>query len=78
MAVVAPGFAILQGMGLRMSGFLATVAWAVIHVTYLALPSNRVRTLLVWMWTAITRRRTDCLIIEPKTLPKPPLELPGT
>jgi NADH dehydrogenase FAD-containing subunit len=78
MAAVVPGFTVLQGMGLRMAGFLATIVWAVVHIAFLALPSNRIRTLLVWTWTIITHRRTDCLIIEPKALPKPPLELPGT
>jgi NADH dehydrogenase len=78
MAAVVPGFTVLQVMKLRMAGFLASIVWAVVHIAFLALPSNRVRTVLVWMWTVTTRRRTDCLIIEPPAVPTPPRQLPAT
>jgi NADH dehydrogenase len=85
MAAVVPGFSVLQAMGIRMAGFLAFLVWGVVHIVFLAMPSNRVQTLFTWIWMMITRRRTDCLIIEPRALakppphlPKPPVQLPGT
>jgi NADH dehydrogenase FAD-containing subunit len=78
MAAIVPGYSVLETMGIRIAGFFAFLVWGFIHIAFLAMPSNRVQTLFSWVWMMITRRRTDCLIIEPKRLPKPPLELPGT
>jgi NADH dehydrogenase FAD-containing subunit len=42
MAVVGKGFAVLQSGKFRMSGFMAWLAWAVVHILYLARASLRV------------------------------------
>jgi NADH dehydrogenase FAD-containing subunit len=78
LAAVVPGFAVFQGRRMRTAGLFASLLWAVVHIAFLALPSNRIRTFLMWTWTVITRRRLDCLIVEPEVMPKPPVRLPGT
>jgi NADH dehydrogenase len=78
LAAVVPGFAVFQGRRMRTAGLFASLLWAVVHIAFLALPSNRIRTFLMWTWTVITRRRLDCLIVEPEVMPKPPVGLPGT
>ena len=70
LAAVGRGYAVLQGMGMRTAGLFASFVWAFIHIEFLALAANRVRTVFIWLWTAITRRRLDCLIVEPAALPK--------
>jgi NADH:ubiquinone reductase (H+-translocating) len=42
MAVVGKGFAVLQSGKLRMSGFLAWLAWAAVHLEFLAQPGLRI------------------------------------
>ena len=54
MAVVGKGFAILQSGRLQMSGFVAWLAWAFIHIRYLAQRNLRASVLLQWMWTYLT------------------------
>ena len=65
MAAVGRGYAIMQGMGMRTAGLFAKLVWTFVHITFLALPAQRVQTIFVWLWTALTRRRLDCLIVEP-------------
>jgi hypothetical protein len=50
------GFAILQSGKLRMSGFVAWLAWAAIHLEFLTQANLRVSVLLQWVWTYITAR----------------------
>jgi len=64
MAVVGKGFAILQSGRAQMSGFVAWLAWAFIHIRYLAQESMRVSVLLQWMWTYITGARGSRLIVN--------------
>ncbi len=63
MAVVGRNFAILQAGHLRMSGFVAWVAWALIHVLYLAAFGNRLQVVTQWIWTYISSQRGSRLIL---------------
>jgi NADH dehydrogenase len=75
MAVVGKNFAVLQSGGrgkFRLSGFLAFLAWAAIHLQFLAQTNLRVSVFLQWVWTYITGRRGSCLIVTPYQPPPPP------
>jgi NADH dehydrogenase FAD-containing subunit len=63
MAVVGKGFAVLQSGKIHISGFLAWLAWAAIHLQFLAQSSLRVSVFLQWAWTYITGQRGSRLII---------------
>jgi NADH:ubiquinone reductase (H+-translocating) len=64
MAVVGKGFAIVQSGRLQMSGFVAWLAWAFIHIRYLAQRNLRASVLLQWMWTYLTGARGSRLIVN--------------
>jgi NADH dehydrogenase FAD-containing subunit len=64
MAVVGKGFAILQSGNFRLSGFLAWLAWAAIHLEFLATSSLRVAVFLQWVWTYFTGQRGSRLIVN--------------
>jgi NADH dehydrogenase len=64
MAVVGKGFAILQSGKFRLSGFLAWLAWAAIHLEFLGTSSLRVSVFLQWVWTYLTGQRGSRLIVN--------------
>jgi NADH:quinone reductase (non-electrogenic) len=64
MAVVGKGFAVLQSGKVHMSGFLAWLAWAGIHLQFLAQSSLRVSVFVQWVWTYITGQRGSRLIVN--------------
>jgi len=64
MAVVGKGFAILQTGGLHMSGFLAVLAWAAVHLQFLAQSNLRVSVFMQWVWTYLTGQRGSVLIVN--------------
>jgi NADH dehydrogenase len=64
MAVVGKGFAVLQSGKVHISGFLAWLAWAAIHLQFLAQSSLRVSVFLQWAWTYITGQRGSRLIVN--------------
>jgi NADH:ubiquinone reductase (H+-translocating) len=64
MAVVGKGFAVLQTGRLRLSGFLAWLAWATIHLEFLAQSSLRVSVFVQWVWTYVTGQRGARLIVN--------------
>jgi NADH dehydrogenase len=64
MAVVGKGFAVLQSGKLRISGFLAWLAWAGVHLQFLAQSSLRVSVFLQWVWTYLTGQRGSRLIVK--------------
>jgi NADH dehydrogenase FAD-containing subunit len=64
MAVVGKGFAILQSGKFRLSGFLAWLAWAGIHLEFLSTSSLRVSVFLQWVWTYLTGQRGSRLIVN--------------
>jgi NADH dehydrogenase FAD-containing subunit len=63
MAVVGRNFAILEAGHLRMAGFFAWLAWALIHIMFLASFGNRLQVVTVWVWTYLSKRRGSRLIM---------------
>src|SRR5580698_5181982 len=57
MAVVGKGFAVLQSGRVQVGGLLAWLAWAAVHLEFLAQSSLRVSVFLQWAWTYLTGQR---------------------
>jgi len=76
MAVVGPGFAVLQSGKIHISGFLAWLAWAGVHLQFLAQSSLRASVFLQWVWTYLTGQRGSRLIVNHygTERAKPPVE----
>ena len=66
LAVVGKGFAILQTGKVRLSGFLAWLVWAAVHLEFLSQSYLRTSVLLQWVWTYVTGRRGSRLILDPR------------
>jgi NADH:ubiquinone reductase (H+-translocating) len=64
LAVVGKGFAVLQSGRLRMSGLLAWLIWAFVHLQFLATPGLRLSVFLQWSWTFFTGQRGSRLIVN--------------
>jgi NADH:ubiquinone reductase (H+-translocating) len=64
MAVVGKGFAVLQSGKVHVSGLLAWLAWAAVHLEFLAQSSLRVSVFLQWVWTYLTGQRGSRLIVN--------------
>jgi NADH dehydrogenase len=64
MAVAGKGFAVLQSGKVQISGFLAWLAWAGVHLLFLAQSSNRVSVFVQWVWTYLTGQRGSRLIVN--------------
>jgi NADH dehydrogenase FAD-containing subunit len=58
------GFAVLQTGTLRISGFLAWLAWAAVHLEFLGQSSLRVSVFVQWLWTYVTGQRGSRLIVN--------------
>ena len=64
MAVVGKGFAVLQSFKIQLSGFPAWLAWAGVHLQFLATSSLRLAVFLQWVWTYSTNQRGSRLIVN--------------
>jgi NADH dehydrogenase FAD-containing subunit len=64
MAVVGKGFAVLQSGPVQLSGFLAWLAWASVHLQFLAQSNLRVSVFMQWVWTYLTGQRGSRLIVN--------------
>jgi NADH dehydrogenase FAD-containing subunit len=64
LAVVGKGFAVLESGKVRISGLLAWLVWAVVHLQFLAQSSLRISVLLQWVWTYFTGQRGSRLIVK--------------
>src|ERR1700739_3921300 len=64
MAVVGKGFAVLQSGKVQVSGFLAWLTWAPVHLQFLATSSLRLSVFLQWVWTYLTGQRGSRLIVN--------------
>src|SRR5262245_17904930 len=51
MAVIGPGFAIIQSGALHLKGLIAWLGWMLVHWLYLAQVGQRVSVSLQWTWT---------------------------
>jgi len=64
MAVVGKSFAVLQSGGVHISGTLAWLAWAAVHLQFLAQSNLRVSVFMQWVWTYLTGQRGSVLIVN--------------
>ncbi len=64
-ATVGRGFAIVDLGRLKLSGFVAWVAWIFIHIWYLIGFRNRISVMFQWAWAYITWQRAARLITGP-------------
>jgi NADH dehydrogenase FAD-containing subunit len=64
MAVIGRGFAILESGRLKLSGFPAWLAWAVIHLAFLPAAGNRFSVFTRWAWSYATNQQESRLILE--------------
>lgn len=62
MATIGKSRAILEAGKLKMSGFLAWLAWLFVHIVSLIGFRNRLRVLGEWFWAYLTRERSARLI----------------
>ncbi len=63
MAVVGRNFAVLEAKKLHLSGLFAWLAWALIHINYLAQFNNKLLVMAQWAWSYLTRQRGSRLIL---------------
>lgn len=66
MAVVGQGYAVVQSGRFHLTGYLAFLVWAFIHIAYLAQASQRISIFGQWLWTYVTRQRGSRLIVTHK------------
>jgi NADH dehydrogenase FAD-containing subunit len=64
MAVVGKNFAVLESGKVHLSGFLAWLAWAFVHLQFLGQSSLRVSVFMQWVWTYLTGQRGSRLIVN--------------
>ena len=64
MAVVGRGFAVLESGRFHLSGFVAWLAWAAVHLEFLGQSSLRVSVFVQWVWTYLTGQRGSRLIVN--------------
>ena len=62
--MVGKGFAVLQTGKIKISGFAPWLAWAAVHLQFLAQSSLRVSVFLQWLWTYLTGQRGSRLIVN--------------
>jgi NADH:ubiquinone reductase (H+-translocating) len=74
-AVIGRNFAILESGRLRLSGFVAWLAWAAIHIAFLPQAGNRLMVFTQWAWSYVTKQGGARLILEPRG---DPAKLSGT
>jgi len=75
MAVIGRNFAILESGRLQLSGFVAWLAWAAIHIAFLPQAGNKAMVLTQWVWSYVTKQSGARLILEPRI---DPAKLSGT
>jgi NADH dehydrogenase len=64
LAVVGQNYALFERNEIRLSGFLAWLVWAFIHLAFLPQLQNRLRVEIQWLWTYFTGQRGSRLIPE--------------
>ena len=71
MATIGRSHAVAETGWMKLTGWLAWMAWLFIHVVTLARFENRVLVLFQWAWNYVTRNRTARLITGAMTLDRP-------
>jgi len=62
LAVVGRNYAVLEIGRLRIAGFVAWLAWAFVHIQFLALFNNKLQVFTQWIWSYFTFERGSRLI----------------
>ncbi len=65
MATIGRATAVVESGKLKLSGFIAWLAWCFIHILYLIGFRNRLMVFIQWIWSYIRYRRGARLITEP-------------
>jgi NADH dehydrogenase len=74
MATIGRSRAVAEPFGLKLSGFVAWLAWLVVHIWYLIGFRNRMIVMFEWFWAYLTYKRGARLITnagETRLLPPP-------
>jgi NADH dehydrogenase len=71
LAVVGHNRAVGTAAGVRFSGRLALLVWALVHVRYLVGWGNRLVTVVRWLWTILARDRGQRVIASHGSLKAP-------
>ncbi|MGE0639663.1 MAG: NAD(P)/FAD-dependent oxidoreductase [Thermoanaerobaculia bacterium] len=71
-SVVGRNFAVLERGRLRVSGFPGWLAWAFVHIQFLALFNNKLLVFTQWIWSYFTYERGSRLITSPPRGPAAP------
>lgn len=74
LAVIGRNKAVADLPGMILKGFLAWLAWGVVHILYLVGFRNKIITMLDWGWNYITYDRFVRLILRP--VKRPPKNVP--
>ena len=67
LAVVGRNYAVFERDQLHLTGFVAWIIWATVHLLYLGRTNLRITVLLQWVWAYVTGQRSSRLIVEPRT-----------
>ncbi len=67
LAVVGKNYAVYERDKMRLSGLIAWIIWAFIHIMFLPQLQNRLRVEMQWLWSYLTGERGSRLITEPPT-----------
>jgi NADH:quinone reductase (non-electrogenic) len=72
LATIGRNAAVGQVGWLKLTGFIAWLAWLFVHIAYLITFTNRVLVLFQWFWSYITRNRSARLITGRESDPRGP------
>jgi NADH dehydrogenase len=70
MAAIGRTFAIMEARGMRLSGRLAKLAWAFLHIWYLMQNKDKLIVFVKWVWHYFTGTRGTRLIERRSNVPK--------
>ncbi|MDQ3168474.1 MAG: NAD(P)/FAD-dependent oxidoreductase, partial [Chloroflexota bacterium] len=62
MAVIARNEAVVHARGIKLTGFVAWLAWAIVHVINLIGYRSRIQVTTQWLWSYVTSQRGARLI----------------
>jgi NADH dehydrogenase len=74
MATIGRSHAVAETGWMKLTGWLAWMAWLFIHLITLARFENRILVLIQWGWNYVTRNRTARLITDAMKLDRPAVE----
>ena len=66
MATIGKGRAVLDAFGLHLSGFIAWIVWAVVHIVFLINIRSRFAAIWSWSWAYVFNSGLNELIVDPE------------